>query len=169
MYFVGAETQGTKELSHYQPKRDEVLRYLRGCMDIILQDLQGSKHPLNWDEVFENNLLSWVDTGLGDTLLGYVEQVCELKQWDWVKLRKNIDFAFHSRKDRIRPKDAEKLEGYIEGLPELYRTIARMRLLDGLQYKEISEELGIELNTVRTRIRRAKAFIEAMKGDDESR
>ena len=110
MYFVGAETQGTKELSHYKPKRDEVLRYLRGCMDIILQDLQGSKHPLNWDEVFENNLLSWVDTGLGDTLLGYVEQVCELKQWDWMKLRKNIDFVLHSRKDRIRLKDAEKLE-----------------------------------------------------------
>jgi hypothetical protein len=116
MYFVGAETQGTKELSHYQPKRDEVLRYLRGCMDIILQDLQGSKHPLNWDEVFENNLLSWVDTGLGDALLGYVEQVCELKQWDWVKLRKNIDFAFHSRKDRIRPKDAEKLENLRKSL-----------------------------------------------------
>ncbi len=69
----------------------------------------------------------------------------------------------------VEEEDAEKLEGYIEGLPELYRTIARMRLLDGLQYKEISEELGIELNTVRTRIRRAKAFIEAMKGDDESR
>ena len=52
------------------------------------------------------------------------------------------------------------------GLPELYRTVARMRLLDGLQYKEIAEELGMELNTVRTRIRRAKAIIESMKAED---
>ena len=110
MYVVGAETQGTKELTHYNPKRDEVLRYLQGCMDIIVQDLQSSAHPLKWDDVFEKNLLSWVDTGLGDTLLGYVEQVCELKQWDWAKLRKTIDFVQHSRKDRIRTKDAEKLE-----------------------------------------------------------
>jgi DNA-directed RNA polymerase specialized sigma24 family protein len=42
-----------------------------------------------------------------------------------------------------------------------------MRLLDGLQYKEIAEELGMELNTVRTRIRRAKAMIEALKAGED--
>ena len=66
----------------------------------------------------------------------------------------------------VEEEDAEKLEGYVEGLPELYRSIARMRLIDGLQYKEIAEELGMELNTVRTRIRRAKAIIESMKAED---
>ena len=67
----------------------------------------------------------------------------------------------------VEEEDAEKLEGYIEGLPELYRTVARMRLVDGLQYKEIAEELGMELNTVRTRIRRAKGLIEAAKGAED--
>ena len=67
----------------------------------------------------------------------------------------------------VESEDAEKLEGYIEGLPELYRAIARMRLLDGLQYKEIAEELGMELNTVRTRIRRAKAMIEDLKAGED--
>ena len=67
----------------------------------------------------------------------------------------------------VESEDAETLESCIEGLPELYRAIARMRLLDGLQYKEIAEELGMELNTVRTRIRRAKAMIEAMKGGED--
>ena len=66
----------------------------------------------------------------------------------------------------VEEEDAEKLEGYVEGLPELYRTIARMRLLDGLQYKEIAEELGMALNTVRTRIRRAKAIIESLKASE---
>ncbi len=67
----------------------------------------------------------------------------------------------------VEEEDAEKLEGYVAGLPELYRPIARMRLLDGLQYKEIAEELGMELNTVRTRIRRAKSMIESMKAGEE--
>lgn len=79
-------------------------------------------------------------------------------------LRDEIDTPLDSI---IKDEDAEKLEGYIEGLPELYREIARKRLVDGLQYKEIAEELEMELNTVRTRIRRAKALIEEMKNADQ--
>ena len=51
----------------------------------------------------------------------------------------------------------------------LDREIARKRLVDGMQYKEISEELGIELNTVRTRIRRARQIIDKLskEGDND--
>lgn len=67
----------------------------------------------------------------------------------------------------IKDEDAESLQSCIEALPDLYREIARRRLMDGLQYKEIAEELGMELNTVRTRIRRAKAMIDEMKSSEE--
>jgi len=67
----------------------------------------------------------------------------------------------------IHGEDQDRTQRYIEGLPELYRDIARMRLVDGLQYKEIAEELNMELNTVRTRIRRAKALIDKMKEETE--
>lgn len=63
----------------------------------------------------------------------------------------------------IRTEDREATEGCIEGLPELYRDVARKRLVEGLQYKEIAEETGLELNTVRTRIRRAKMLLDKMK------
>lgn len=66
----------------------------------------------------------------------------------------------------IENENAAETQGYIDGLPELYREIARKRLVDGLQYKEIAEEMNVELNTVRTRIRRAKALIEKMKQED---
>lgn len=68
----------------------------------------------------------------------------------------------------IKDEDAESLQSCIEALPDLYREIARHRLVDGLQYKEIAEELGMELNTVRTRIRRAKAMIDEMKSSEDN-
>ena len=76
------------------------------------------------------------------------------------EIRDDIDSPLESI---IRNEDQEETQAYIEGLPDLYRDVATKRLIDGLQYKEIAEELGMELNTVRTRIRRAKALIEKMK------
>lgn len=66
----------------------------------------------------------------------------------------------------IRGEDRDITRTCIEGLPELYREVASLRLLDGMQYKEIADELDMELNTVRTRIRRAKGLIEKMKKDN---
>ena len=67
----------------------------------------------------------------------------------------------------INTETQEETRGYIEGLPELYREIARDRLIEGMQYKEIADKEGLELNTVRTRIRRAKALIDKMKKDSK--
>ena len=65
----------------------------------------------------------------------------------------------------IRTEDEEQTLSCIEGLPELYRDVARKRLIDGMKYADIAEQTGLELNTVRTRIRRAKALIDKMKND----
>ena len=67
----------------------------------------------------------------------------------------------------IEDEGKEKLSSYIEGMPELYREVARRRLIAGASYKEISEELGLALNTVRTRIRRAKQMIDKMMCKEE--
>ncbi|MBO4263541.1 MAG: sigma-70 family RNA polymerase sigma factor [Bacteroidales bacterium] len=67
----------------------------------------------------------------------------------------------------IRHEDQAETRCYVDALPDLYRTVARLRLLDGLQYKEIAEETGLELNTVRTRIRRAKSIIANMQENGE--
>ncbi|MBQ7194502.1 MAG: RNA polymerase sigma factor [Bacteroidales bacterium] len=66
----------------------------------------------------------------------------------------------------IRGEDEQNTQSCIDALPELYRDVARKRLIDGMAYKEIAEATGLELNTVRTRLRRAKALIEEMKHED---
>ena len=67
--------------------------------------------------------------------------------------------------DIIRTEVRESSGVMVERLPELYRDIARKRLIEGMQYKEIAEETGLELNTVRTRIRRAKMLLDKLKPD----
>lgn len=67
----------------------------------------------------------------------------------------------------IKNENQEKMEAGIEGLPDLYRDIAKMRLIDGMQYEEIAEKLDIPLNTVRTRIRRAKDQLERLMNDPD--
>lgn len=50
----------------------------------------------------------------------------------------------------------------IHSLPDAYRTIAELRFLDELPYEEIASKLGLPLNTVRTRIRRAKEMVKCL-------
>ena len=59
----------------------------------------------------------------------------------------------------ISTQDHEKFLNCIGGLPDLYREIAGMCYVDNLGYKEISEKTGIPINTIKTRISRARAQI----------
>ena len=70
--------------------------------------------------------------------------------------------------DIIKGENMQETEKYISSLPDLYREVAHLRLVDGLQYKEIAAELDMELNTVRTRIRRAKQMIDKMRKEEEN-
>ncbi len=67
----------------------------------------------------------------------------------------------------IKSENEEERTKYIDRLPDLYREVARKRLIDGMKYNEIAEDLGLELNTVKTRIRRAKAIIDDLRKTEE--
>ena len=47
----------------------------------------------------------------------------------------------------------------IEELNERYREIAKMRFIQEYVYEEIAQKLDIPLNTVRTRLKRAKDIL----------
>jgi len=60
----------------------------------------------------------------------------------------------------------DQKERSIARLPELYREVARLRIMDGKSYKDIAKEMDLELNTVRTRLRRAKEMMAKMNEED---
>lgn len=59
----------------------------------------------------------------------------------------------------ISSQDHENFLNCISGLPELYREVAQLCYVDNLGYKEISEKTGLPVNTIKTRISRARAQI----------
>ena len=63
--------------------------------------------------------------------------------------------------------DEEKILACIERLKDDYRQIAKMNLIDNYGYAEMSKELGIPLNTIKTKVRRAKQQIQKMMESEE--
>ena len=60
-----------------------------------------------------------------------------------------------------RTEVAAALHDAIAALPEDRRIVVVLRDLEGLTYEEIAEALGVELNTVRSRLHRARLDLKA--------
>lgn len=80
---------------------------------------------------------------------------------------KVMDPSVSPEDEFIKSQIHEKFVNSIEGLPDLYREIARLCFIDNLGYKEISEQTEVPINTVKTRIRRAKEMLSEIMQEDE--
>ena len=84
-----------------------------------------------------------------------------------VKLGETDEPAEEDRELDISPEDSligeqsyDLLVKSIAALPEKYRQPAELRMLHDYTYQDIADELDIPLNTVRTRLRRARLMLE---------
>ncbi len=67
----------------------------------------------------------------------------------------------------ITRQEHERLMGYIGELPPKYREIMQKYMLEELEYEEIARQVGLPLNTVRTRIHRGKSRLAEMMSRGE--
>ena len=73
---------------------------------------------------------------------------------------KELPATMHNpEEDIIQQQEYDKWLTNIEKLKDDYREVARMNLIDNFGYKEIADALEMPLNTVKTKIRRAKAML----------
>lgn len=73
---------------------------------------------------------------------------------------KELPATMHNpEEDIINQQEYDKWLNNIEKLKEDYSTVARMNLIENFGYKEIAEALDMPINTVKTKIRRAKAML----------
>ena len=82
---------------------------------------------------------------------------------------KEIPATMHNpEEDIINQQEYDKWLMNIEKLKDDYRRVAKMNLIDNFGYKEIADELDMPINTVKTKIRRAKAqLLKMMEYSDE--
>jgi len=88
------------------------------------------------------------------------EEIAELKE---------LPAVMHNpEEDIINQQEYDKWLNNIEKLKDDYRTVAKMNLIDNFGYKEIADALDMPINTVKTKIRRAKAqLLKMMEYSDE--
>ena len=88
------------------------------------------------------------------------EDIAELKE---------LPATMHNpEEDIINQQEYDKWLTNIEKLKDDYRVVAKMNLIENFGYKEISEALELPLNTVKTKIRRAKVqLLKMMEYSDE--
>ena len=82
---------------------------------------------------------------------------------------KELPATIHNpEEDIITQQEYDKWLTNIEKLKDDYRTVAKMNLIDNFGYKEIADALDMPINTVKTKIRRAKAqLLKMMEYSDE--
>ena len=87
---------------------------------------------------------------------------------DNAELKELTATSHNPEDDIINQQEYDKWLTNIEKLKDDYKAVAKMNLIDNFGYKEIADELGLPLNTVKTKIRRAKAqLLKMMDYSDE--
>ena len=88
------------------------------------------------------------------------EDIAELKE---------LPATMHNpEEDIINQQEYDKWLTNIEKLKDDYKVVAKMNLIDNFGYKEIADALDMPINTVKTKIRRAKAqLLKMMDYSDE--
>ena len=88
------------------------------------------------------------------------EDIAELKE---------LPATMHNpEEDIINQQEYDKWLTNIEKLKDDYKIVAKMNLIDNFGYKEIADALDMPINTVKTKIRRAKAqLLKMMDYSDE--
>ena len=87
---------------------------------------------------------------------------------DFAELKELPATMHNPEEDIINQQEYDKWLTNIEKLKDDYRMVAKMNLIDNFGYKEIADALDMPLNTVKTKIRRAKAqLLKMMDYSDE--
>lgn len=92
LYMGGAETQGLKTLTNYQPQTNkELYEYLEGCIDLLESEMKPeSPYFDNCIDVIENDFNSLVLFGVAKLIFPCLDEAIKLKKYDWDLMLNNL-------------------------------------------------------------------------------
>ena len=138
--------------------------------DVVSESFQKAFANLpNFDT--ERELRPWLSTIATRTALDHLASIKrEDQKKEGIKLKAGEDTPSGGdpltevtpEEEIINGENHERLMAFIEELSPLYKEVMVKYMIEELEYEEIARELGLELNTVRTRIRRGKQHLAEM-------
>lgn len=163
-YIAGVKSHISRYISLTEDKEDVALESFQKAFSQI-----ASYNP-------EYKFSTWLYTIARNTALDHISRKDREKSnmpttsiSETISELNDIPAAMHNpEEDIINQQEYDKWLANIEKLKDDYRTVAKMNLIDHFGYKEIAEELDLPINTVKTKIRRAKAtLLKMMEVPDE--
>ena len=107
----------------------------------------------------ERDLRPWLNTIATRTALDHLDKI---RREDEKKEVMETLTETDPEEEVIRDENHQRLMAFIEELPPLYKEVMVKYMIEELESEKIANELGLELNTVRTRIRRGKQHLAEM-------
>ena len=138
--------------------------------DVVLESFQKAFSALLGFDT-EREFRPWLLTIATRTALDHLESIKrETEKKEGILLKAGADHPegnaplteYTPEEEIINDEVHERLMGFIDELPSLYKDVMIKYMIEELEYEEIAKELDLELNTVRTRIRRGKQHLAQM-------
>lgn len=93
------------------------------------------------------------------------DRLSRRKRYSNEELPERADTAAGPESEAIANDEAKRLRTAIASLPEKYRTVITLYHLQGRQYEEIAQVLGVPMGTVKTHLFRAKEQLRRILND----
>ncbi|MBU9888755.1 MAG: RNA polymerase sigma factor [Candidatus Omnitrophica bacterium] len=130
----------------------------------VTQDVFLKVHKNLANFKFESSFKTWLYRVAINTALNAVQKRDRIANREVEEVPEDAATATPADASRrLEAEEAEKrLRGLLERLNPDQRACLLLREVDGMNYQEIAESLGINLNTVRSRLKRAREALMAL-------
>lgn len=88
-----------------------------------------------------------------------LQHIRKKKKWQKTGDLNELEYKMESGQDIIADLSAKNLVKIIQSLPDGYRAVFNMYVIEGYSHQEIGEKLGISSGTSKSQLSRAKAFL----------
>lgn len=113
------------------------------------------------DIKIETSLLSYVRAMVRNRCLNYLKSIKIIDNFGLLKTNIHLitEHVFETAEQDNKRIIYQQIIKIIDTLPERMQQVVKLKLSGNYTYKEIAEELGISVNTVKTQLRRARGKI----------
>ena len=112
----------------------------------------------------QTSLRGYVYTMVRNRCFNYLKSIKVTDNYDFLEFNISLitEHVFDSATEENKKVVYHQILKVVDSLPDKMQKVVRLKFLHNYRYKEIAEELGVSVNTVKTQLKRAKFKISEM-------